>query len=350
MSTIDLESSEGKQEALKRMVTLRRFEQAVVENFLDGEIPGFIHPYIGEEAIAVGALGALEQDDYATSTHRGHGHALAKGLDPDRVMAELYGKSDGYCKGKGGSMHIASADDAFMGTNGIVAAGIPLATGAGLSLQYQDRDQVAITFFGDGALTHGTAHEGMNMGATWELPVIYLIENNFYAEGVPLDTQHNIETLSDHAQAYDIPGITIDGNDVMAVYEAVSEARSRARNGEGPTLIEAETYRYQGHFVGDEEAYRSDEEVEEWKNEHDPIDRFKDKLIDSGELTDDEFEAIETEVDETIESALDFARQSPKPDLSEAYADMYSESVPEIQHFAKQTRADGGSANGGVDK
>ncbi|WP_435320761.1 thiamine pyrophosphate-dependent dehydrogenase E1 component subunit alpha [Haloarchaeobius sp. TZWSO28] len=345
MANYNLDTAEGRVEALRRMLTIREFDTKAGQYFADGEIPGFVHLYIGEEAVGVGTCAALEPDDYITSTHRGHGHCIAKGLDPKLMMAELFGKESGYCKGKGGSMHIADVDAGMLGANGIVGAGPPLATGAALSIDYQDRDQVALAFFGDGATAQGQVHEAMNMAATWDLPAIFLIENNQYGEATPVEKQHNINNLSDTAQAYDIPGITVDGMDVTAVYEAVTEARKRARAGDGPTLIEAETYRYHGHYEGDEQNYRTDEELQQWKD-RDAIDSFKARLIDRGELSEGEFEDLEANVEATIADAIEFAQESDLPEPEDAYDDMFKEPVPEIEKFAERLRTDGG-ANGG---
>jgi pyruvate dehydrogenase E1 component alpha subunit len=343
MTGYDLESVDGRIEALRRMLTIRAFDEMAGERFADGEIPGFVHLYIGEEAVGVGACAALDEDDYIASTHRGHGHCIAKGLDPKHMMAELYGKADGYCNGKGGSMHIADVDAGMLGANGIVGAGPPMATGAALSIDYQDRGQVAVGFLGDGAVAQGQVHEAVNLASTWDLPAIFVIENNQYGEGTPVEKQHNVDSLSDTAAAHDIPGITVDGMDVTAVAEAVGEARERARAGDGPTFVEAETYRYRGHYEGDEQVYRDDEEVERWRD-RDPIESFKRRLIERGELTDDEFEEMQAEVEATIDDALDYAKEAPHPEPSEAYEDMFAESVPEIEAFARQAeaRTDGG--------
>jgi pyruvate dehydrogenase E1 component alpha subunit len=341
MTGYDLESADGRIEALRRMLTIRAFDETAGERFADGEIPGFVHLYIGEEAVGVGTCAALDEDDYIASTHRGHGHCIAKGLDPKHMMAELYGKADGYCNGKGGSMHIADVDAGMLGANGIVGAGPPMATGAALSIDYQDRDQVAVGFLGDGAVAQGQVHEAVNLASTWDLPAIFVIENNQYGEGTPVGKQHNVDNLSDTAAAHDIPGVTVDGMDVTAVAEAVGEARSRARAGDGPTMIEAETYRYRGHYEGDEQVYRDDEEVQRWRD-RDPIDSFKERLIDRGELTESEFEEMQAEAEATIEDALEYAADAPYPETSEAYDDMFSESVPEIEAFARTARTDGG--------
>lgn len=348
MPSIDLETETGRKEALRRMLTIRWFDETAGERFADGEIPGFVHLYIGEEAVGVGACAALEDDDYITSTHRGHGHCIAKGLDPKLMMAELYGKRDGYCNGKGGSMHIADVDAGMLGANGIVGAGPPLGTGAALTIDRNDEEQVALSFLGDGAVAQGQVHSAVNLAATWNLPVIFLVENNGYGEGTPAEEQHNVENLSATAGAYDIPGITVDGMDVTAVNEAVLEARKRARDGKGPTFIEAETYRFHGHFEGDEELYREDDEVERWKA-RDPIDSFAERLMDRDELTDEGFEELTKEAKQTIEEALEYAQAAEEPAPQEAYDDMFSAEVPELTEFAQQVRADGGhdSENGG---
>ncbi|NUB91703.1 thiamine pyrophosphate-dependent dehydrogenase E1 component subunit alpha [Haloterrigena sp. SYSU A121-1] len=345
MADYTLETEEGRREALRRMLTIREFDSTAGDYFADGEIPGFVHLYIGEEAVGVGACAALEPDDYIASTHRGHGHCIAKGLDPQLMMAELFGKQDGYCNGKGGSMHIADVDSGMLGANGIVGAGPPLATGAALSIDYDDREQVAVGFLGDGAVAQGQVHEAINLAATWDLPAVFVVENNRYGEGTPVEEQHNVDDLSDTAGAYDIPGVTVDGMDVTAVAEAVEEARKRARSGDGPTIVEAETYRYRGHYEGDEQPYRDEDEIEKWK-EQDPIDRFSDLLIDRGELTEEELEEMRSEIEAEIEEAIEYAQDAPLPDPSEAYEDMFAEMPPEIERFASQARADGGSLGG----
>jgi pyruvate dehydrogenase E1 component alpha subunit len=341
MVAIDIESPDGQREALRRMMTIRAFDTKAGELFGDGELPGFVHLYIGEEAVAVGACSALEEDDYITSTHRGHGHCIAKGLDPDRMMAELYGKREGYCNGKGGSMHIADVDAGMLGANGIVGAGPPLATGAALTSHLKGDDTVALAFFGDGAVAQGQIHEAINLAATWDLPAVFLVENNQYGEGTPVEKQHNVQNLSETAEAYNIPGFTVDGMDVTAVFEAVREARKRARDGEGPTFIEADTYRYRGHFEGDQQPYRTKEDVAVWQD-RDAIESFKRKLVEAGTITEDEFDEMEAEIDEQIEQAAAEAKEAPYPDPSEAYEDMFSATVPEINEFAQQMRADGG--------
>jgi pyruvate dehydrogenase E1 component alpha subunit len=342
MADYTLDTEEGRREALRRMLLIRESEENTKNHFADGNIPGFVHLYIGEEAVGVGACAALDPDDWIASTHRGHGHCIAKGLDPELMWAELFGKRDGYCNGKGGSMHIADVEAGMLGANGIVGAGPGLATGAALTLDYKGiDDQVALSFFGDGAVAQGQVHEAVNLAATWDLPAIFLVENNQYGEGTPVDKQHNVENLSDTAGAYDIPGVTVDGMDITAVNEAVAEARERAVNGEGPTFIEADTYRYRGHYEGDEQVYRDQEEVERMR-ERDPIDSFRNRLIDRGELTEEEFETIQTEVEEEIADAVAYAQKADAPAPEEAYEDMFAETPPEIQQFATQAMPDGG--------
>ncbi|MFD1513407.1 thiamine pyrophosphate-dependent dehydrogenase E1 component subunit alpha [Halomarina rubra] len=341
MVTIDIKAESGQREMLRRMLTIRAFDTRAGELFADGELPGFVHLYIGEEAVGVGAISALEPDDYITSTHRGHGHCIAKGLDTYQMMAELYGKRDGYCNGKGGSMHIADVDAGMLGANGIVGAGPPLATGAALTASYKDEDRVALAFFGDGAVAQGQVHEGINLAATWDLPAIFVVENNHFGEATPVENQHNVEHLSATAEAYNIPGFTVDGMDVTAVYEAVEEARARAAAGDGPTFIEADTYRYKGHFEGDHEPYRTKDDIDDAR-ERDAIDRFKTRLVDAGVITDAEFDDLEAEVEAEIDEATERAQDAEYPDPSEAYEDMFGAHVPEIEEFAARVRTDGG--------
>lgn len=348
MPAIDIETEDGRKEALQRMLRIREFDTKVGEYFADGDIPGFVHLYVGEEAVGVGACAALEEDDYITSTHRGHGHCIAKGLDPKLMMAEVFGKREGYCNGKGGSMHIADVDSNMLGANGIVGAGPPLGTGAALSISQKDEDRVALSFCGDGAVAQGQVHEAVNLASAWSLPVIFLVENNQYGEGTPVSDQHNVENLSDTAAAYDIPGINVDGMDITAVNEAVEEARKRARDGAGPTFIEADTYRFHGHFEGDQELYRDEEEVEEWRK-RDPIDAFSERLIDRDEITDEELEEMRTDIQTEIEDALEYAMDADDPSPEEAYEDMFGQRVPDIDLFVEQAnaRADGGTRGGG---
>lgn len=316
----------GKAELLdlyRKMVRIRVFEERVAKEFAAGRIPGFVHLYNGEEASAVGACGPLRSDDYITSTHRGHGHLIAKGGKTDRMMAELFGKKTGYNKGKGGSMHIADMDIGILGANGIVGAGIPIAGGAALSATMRGTDQVALCFLGDGASNTSRFHEGINLASRWKLPVVYLIENNGYAECTSFAEACNLVNIADRSCAYGIPGVTVDGNDVMAVYEAVSEAVARARRGDGPTMVETKTYRHRGHFEGDPCNYRPEDEIQDWKYNKDPIVIFRNKLIEMGVCKEAETAKIDKEIQDEIENAVKFAEESPLPAPEEALEDVY---------------------------
>ncbi|MEM3726678.1 MAG: pyruvate dehydrogenase (acetyl-transferring) E1 component subunit alpha [Candidatus Bathyarchaeia archaeon] len=308
---------------LRRMLEIRFFEEKVFELYAQNLVPGTIHLYAGEEAVAVGVCSALRKDDYITSTHRGHGHCLAKGADPKRVMAEILGKKTGYCKGKGGSMHIADFSIGMLGATAVVGAGIPIAVGAGLSIKLRGTDQVVACFFGEGASNQGTFHEGINLAAVWNLPVIFVCENNLYAMGTRQSMVMKIENVADRAVAYGIPGKVVDGNDVYAVYDAANEAVERARKGGGPTLIECKTYRHKGHSRVDPARYRPKEEVEAWLAK-DPIRRFKERLLQTKALTEDEIAKIESEASATIEEAVKFAKESPFPAPEEALEDVYA--------------------------
>lgn len=317
-------SKEQMVDMYKIMATIRMFETRVSELFAAGKIPGFVHLYVGEEAVATGVCANLREADYITSTHRGHGHLIAKGGDVKCMMAEVLGKKTGYCKGKGGSMHIADVDLGILGANGIVGAGPPLATGAALACQYQGKDSVAVCFFGDGASNQGTTHEAMNLATCWKLPVVFVAENNMY--GISSCTLNSmcVPNIADRAGAYDMPGIVVDGNDVMAVYEAAVEGIKRARQGQGPTLIECKTYRHRGHFEGDPCVYRNTQELDAWK-EKDPIPRFEKKLIDLGVLSSQEIEEIKASIKDQIAEAERFAEESPYPDPSELTQDLYAQ-------------------------
>jgi pyruvate dehydrogenase E1 component alpha subunit len=307
----------------RKMARIRGFEERARTEFAAGKIPGFVHLYSGEEASAVGACANLRPDDYITSTHRGHGHLIAKGGRTDRMMAELFGKKTGYNKGKGGSMHIAEMEIGILGANGIVGGGIPIAGGAALSARKRGTDQVAICFLGDGASNTSRFHEGVNLASCWKLPVVYLIENNQYAECTHVSRVCNVSNIADRACAYGIPGVTVDGNDVLAVYKAVAGAVARARKGEGPTLVETKTYRYHGHYEGDPCNYQPEEEMAEWKKK-DPIVRFRKKLIDMGVLTEEEASKIEQEINQEIDEAVKFAEESPFPAPEETLEDVYA--------------------------
>ncbi|MBU2547684.1 MAG: thiamine pyrophosphate-dependent dehydrogenase E1 component subunit alpha [Proteobacteria bacterium] len=308
---------------LGRMLTIRMFEQRVSELFAAGKIPGFVHLYIGEEAVAVGVCTALKDSDYITSTHRGHGHLIAKGGDLKRMMAELFGRSTGYCKGKGGSMHIADLDLGILGANGIVGGGPPLAAGAALAAQYRGTDQVAVCFFGDGASNQGTTHEAMNLAACWKLPVVFINENNMYGISCSTDRSMSITDVAERAAAYNIPGAVVDGNDVIAVNEAATEAIKRARNGLGPSLVECKTYRHRGHFEGDPCHYRSPEELEEWKT-RDPVDRFSRQLLEMEIMTQDRIDGLRSEIAARLDEAVRFADESPLPEPGELTQDVYT--------------------------
>ena len=310
----------------KNMVTIRLFETRVGELFAQGKLPGFIHLYIGEEAVATGVCAHLKDGDYITSTHRGHGHLISKGGDLKRMMAELYGKKTGYCKGKGGSMHIADVDLGILGANGIVGGGPPIASGAALAIQYKGEDGVVACFFGDGASNQGTFHEGLNMASIWKLPVIFVCENNYYGISLSQAKHQMISDIADRAKAYDMPGVVIDGNDVIAVHEAAEEAIKRARAGQGPSLIECKTYRYRGHFEGDPTIYRPKEEVDAWIKK-DPIPRFEAALLEMGVLTAERVEALNKEIHAKVEEAVEFAEESPWPEPEEILEDVYTGTV-----------------------
>jgi TPP-dependent pyruvate/acetoin dehydrogenase alpha subunit len=312
----------------RKMVEIREVEEALIRLFAEGRMPGFIHSYIGEEATAVGVCAALRSDDYITSTHRGHGHILAKGGDLRRFMAEVFGRQTGYCGGKGGSMHIADFQIGILGANGVVGGGIPIAAGAACSSVLADQDRVAVSFFGDGAADIGVFHESLNLAAIWKLPVVFVCENNGYADFISTKDHMLIERISDRAAAYGIPGVSVDGNDVIAVHEAAREAVHRARAGEGPTLFEAVTYRWRGHYEGDPQPYRTDDEVARWR-ERDPIKRFEEQLLETEVLSGNDADAVRAEIKTAIEDAVEFAESSAMPEPSAALTDVYSDMVEE---------------------
>ena len=305
------------------MLKIRHFESRVRDLFAAGEMPGFVHLYLGQEAVAVGACAALEEGDYITSTHRGHGHIIAKGGDVKRMMAELYGKATGYNKGKGGSMHIAAPSLGILGANGIVGGGIPIATGAGLSAKLRQSGQVTVCFFGDGASNQGTFHESINLASAFDLPVVYVCENNLYGVGTRQTNVRKVEDIADRGVGYGIPGLAVDGNDVIAVYEACKEAVGRAREGKGPTLIECKTYRWQTHFEGEPDTYRPPEEVEAWVQQE-PIAAYRRLLIEQGVLTEAQADEIEAHVVEKLDQAVEFARQSPLPEPETALEGLWA--------------------------
>ncbi len=305
------------------MVRIRLFEEKAAECFSKGMLAGNIHLCIGQEATVAGAVAALEKRDYITSTHRGHGHCIAKGARTDLSMAELFGKATGYCGGKGGSMHIVDVSLGILGANGIVGAGIPIATGSALASRIRGTDEVTMCFFGDGASNHGTFHEAVNMGAAWDLPVVYLCENNQYGVSVNIRSVTNTDTIAVRAGAYGIPGVTVDGNDPLAVHEAVGKAVKRARSGKGPSLVECMTFRHMGHYMGDTAWYRPKEYMVQAR-EKDAIANFRAYLLEHG-VAEDELERIEREMAEEIENACLFAQNSPYPDTDAVTEHMYAQ-------------------------
>ena len=307
----------------KTMTKIRAFEKNIESLSLNGEIPGFVHLYIGEEAIATGVCANLTDRDYIESTHRGHGHTIAKGADINRMMAEIFGRETGFCRGKGGSMHIADFNVGMLGANGVVGGGYNLAVGAALAIKYQKRKDVSVVFFGDGASNRGTFHEAANFASVFELPVIFVCENNQWASTTPYRTTTSVENIADRAVGYNMPGVIVDGNDVFKVYEAAKKAVERARQGQGPTLIEAKTYRIKGHFVGDPEKYRTKEEVKEQFDKNDPIKNFEEKVLDKKLMTREEMDKIKAAADKSLEEAMKYAKDSPFPDPSELYEDLY---------------------------
>ena len=310
----------------RTMVTIRRFEETIRDLFFQGQIPGFVHVSIGEEAVPTGVCAALTKRDYITTTHRGHGHMLAKGGALKPMMAELLGKRTGYCKGKGGSMHIVSYELGILGANGIVGGGIPIATGAALASSFHGNDAVAVAFFGDGASNEGTFHESLNLAGLWKLPVIYVCQNNGYAEFTRTSESTAVKDIAIRAPGYDMPGVIVDGNDVLAVYETTRAAVARAKGGEGPTLIEAKTYRWEGHVVGEQAfvgEYRPAEEIES-AMQRCPIVLFGRKLVATGFIAEPELTRIATEVQREIDAAVAFAQSSPLPEPEEALADVFA--------------------------
>ncbi len=318
-------SKEKAQWIYKKMNDIRNFEDEVHTFFANGDIPGFVHLYAGEEAIATGVCAHLTDDDQITSTHRGHGHCIAKGCDLDGMMAEIYGRETGLCKGKGGSMHIADIDKGMLGANGMVGGGFPIAVGAGLRNKYLKTDDVAVCFFGDGAANEGTFHEGINMAAIWDLPVVFVNENNGFGESTPQSYASGSKTIAERAAAYGIPGVRVDGKDVAAVYEAAGEAIDRARKGEGPSIVECVTYRNYGHFEGDEQTYKARDGEELLLAGRDPIDEFREYAIKHRLLTKKEADEIEATSKKDIEHAIEFAENSPLPSPELLYQDVFAD-------------------------
>lgn len=320
-----MKSSVSAQEMLRfyrTMVTIRKFETLAGELFAAGKIPGFIHLSIGQEASSVGVCSVLRPDDYIATTHRGHGHVIAKGGDLKKMIAELIGRKTGYCKGKGGSMHIADFSLGILGANGVVGGGFPIIVGAGLSIKLRRTDQVAVCFFGDGASNRGTFHEAMNMASIWKLPILFVCENNCYASTTLTTYACSVTSIATRAAGYNIPGVTVDGNDILTVREAAGKAVDRARRGDGPTLLENKTYRRRGHFEGDPQKYRTQAEVAKWEK-NDPLLRFASVLKKKKLLTGEKEKEIQEQVEMELKEAVAFAEQSEWPNPEEALEDMF---------------------------
>ena len=305
-----------------KMHLIRAFEEKVAYFFSRGMIHGTTHLYIGEEGTAVGAIANLTDEDLITSTHRGHGHTIAKGIDINRMMAELLGKANGYCKGKGGSMHIADLTRGNLGANGIVGGGIPIAVGAAMTVKFRKEDRVVICFFGDGALNEGSFHESVNLAAIWDLPVLFICEDNQYGMSMSRHRSIKLDDLADRARAYGIPGKTIDGQDALTVYDEVAEAIAYVRKN-GPMLLVSETYRYMGHSKSDANRYRTKEEINEWK-QRDPIPMLRSAILERGAADEKKLEEIEKAAREEIEAAVAFAQESAEPDLDDILNDVYA--------------------------
>ena len=313
---------------LRKMILIREFDELAIKLRTGGKIYGVVHPCVGQEAIAVGVCANLTNADRVTSTHRGHGHCIAKGADIKRMMAELFGRVDGYCKGKGGSMHIADFAVGMLGANGIVGGGLPLATGAALAAQLEGKGNVAVCFFGDGAVAEGEFHESLNISSVWKLPIVFVCENNQYAANNAIGVQHRVTDVAVHADSYGMPGLTIDGNDVLAVYEAARAAVERARHGEGPFLLECKTYRWYGHSVRNTPPpeTRPAAEVAEWK-ERDPIARLAADLIAQRLITESDLGSLQRQVQTDLQEAVAFADNSPFPDPKDILVDMFAVSA-----------------------
>jgi TPP-dependent pyruvate/acetoin dehydrogenase alpha subunit len=307
----------------RRMVRIREFELAANELFFRGQVKGAVHPYIGQEASGVGVCMALRTDDLIAGTHRSHGHNIAKGADTKKMMAEILGKETGYCKGRGGSMHIAAFEAGSLGALAVVGSGIPLAVGAAMAFKMREEDRVAVPFTGEGGTNTGNWHEGLNMASVWDLPVVFVLENNRYAVSTNVDDVVKINDLSERARAYGIPGVRVDGFDVLAVYQAAVEAVERARSGKGPTLLVTESYRFEGHYAGEPEVYRDKSEVQAYRQQ-DPIPRFRQYLLDEEKVDAGELDAIDAAIQQEIKAAVEFAKSSPEPDPSTAMDYIYA--------------------------
>lgn len=326
MPTLEREREAFYRELLRQMVLIRHFEERSGEAYAQGMIGGFCHLYIGQEAVAVGAIAALREDDYVFASYREHGHALARGVSARSVMAELFGRSDGCSKGKGGSMHLFDVSRGFMGGHAIVGGHIPIAAGAAFAIKYRGTDQVSACFFGEAAVNIGAFHESLNMAALWKLPVIFICENNRYGMGTALERTSAVYEIARRSCSYDMASEPVDGMDVLAVYESTVQAARRAREHKAPTLIEARTYRYMGHSMADpiHGHYRTKEELEEQK-QRDPIRSFKERLEEEGLLTEEEWEELDRNAREEVDDAVAFAESSPEPDRGALYTDVYIE-------------------------
>ncbi len=314
-------------EVLRRMYLIRRFEEGAEDAYMRGLIHGTMHLSIGQEASAVGICMPLTDADQITSTHRGHGHCIAKGADVKKMFAEFFGKTTGYCKGRGGSMHIADVAKGNLGANGIVAGGIPIAVGAALSAKKMKTGKVVVSFFGDGANNEGAFHEALNMAAIWKLPVVFVCENNGYGMSTSTERSTAVTNIAERAAGYGIPGVIVDGNDFSAVAEASQAAVERARRGEGPTLIESKTYRYRGHSKSDRNRYRTKEEIEDWMTNRDPIMLFENELKEFGILDQAGIEAVREAVKREIAEGIEFAKESPMPDVADSGRYVYTEAA-----------------------
>jgi pyruvate dehydrogenase E1 component alpha subunit len=310
-------------EAYRRMRTIRAFEEKLVDLVAAGRLAGFLHLYAGEEAVAVGVCTHLSDRDVVSSTHRGHGHCIAKGVDVRGMMAELFGRATGTCKGKGGSMHIADLDRGMLGANGIVGGGIGLAAGAALSAKLRKTGGVSIAFFGDGASNQGQFHEALNLAAIWKLPAIFVVENNGYGEATPMEFVTSVRDIAERAKSYSMHSLIADGMDFFDVYEKAGVAIARARAGEGPTLLECKTYRFMGHYVGDNLAYRTKEEAESWKQKRDPLEIFETHVVEGGLVDADTLRAVDGDVVRLLDESVAFAESSPFPTLDQVTTDVY---------------------------
>ncbi|TLS38722.1 pyruvate dehydrogenase (acetyl-transferring) E1 component subunit alpha [Pseudalkalibacillus caeni] len=316
-------TTEKLKDLYKQMWLIRYFDEKVDQFFAKGMIHGTTHLCVGQEASAAGAIAALQDKDKITSTHRGHGHCIAKGAETDRMMAELFGRETGYCKGKGGSMHIADLEKGNLGANGIVGGGIPLAVGAALTSKMKKEGYVVLCFFGDGASNEGSFHESLNLASVWDLPVVFVCENNQYGMSGPVKEMVNIENIAERAGSYGIPGKAVDGNDMVEIINTVYDAVENARSGNGPSLIEMKTYRWKGHSKSDAKKYRTREEEKEWR-EKDPIQRFKEVLIEEDILTEEQAKNLQEEAKQEIDDAVKFAENSPEPSTDTLLEDVYA--------------------------